>query len=284
MGDPYEITGRNGGDSETPETVIAFYPDGSRLLLIHNEYLPLAKPGDGLTSQAKLQLLDGRTASPLREPVTIKGRVTGAVFLQSGEILFARGDEVLSWPAGANEPSAAPVVEMKRILSIALSPDEKTLLTLGRDHGRLWDRKSRQPIGALLQLFDLVDFAPKEKSGMTEMHNAAFSPDGRIALTTAGREVRLWDSRTGEALGQPFPLGDLPMFGQTPRFVDRTHLLHPGRGIVWEKDLSWLLRDVSPAQVLSEAELFTRRKIKSDGALEIVPAAEWNAKRREEKL
>ena len=274
-GDPYEITGRSAGDSETPETVIAFSADGSRLLLVHNESIPAA--GFGFTLQAKLQLLDGRNGHALREPLTIKGRVTSAVFLRSGEILFAHDDEVLSWPAGANEPSAAPLVEMKRILSIALSPDEKTLLTAARDEGKLWDRKSRTPIGAL-QLFDLVDFAPKKRSGLTQVHNAAFSPDGRIALTTAGKEVQLWDSRTGEAVGQPFLLGDLPMFGQTPRFVEGAHLLSPGRGVILDKDLSWLLRDVSPEKILAEAQLFSRRKMRSDGAPEMIPAADWKAK------
>ena len=279
VGDSFEITGRNGGDSETPETVVAFSADGSRLLLVHNEFLPPAQPGGGLTAQAKLHLLDGRTGRALGEPLTIQGHTGGALFLRSGEILFAQENGVFSWPAGQSQPSEEPLVRMERILSLALSPDEKTLLTVARDEGRLWDLQSRQPIGVLLQVFDLVDFAPRKKSGMTEIHNAAFSPDGRIAVTTAGREVRLWDARTGESVGQPFPLGDSPMFGLTPRFVEGAHLLAPGRGVVWDKNLSWLLRDVSPEKILLEAQLLSRRQMRSDGAPEIIPAAEWKAKR-----
>ena len=126
--------------------------------------------------------------------------------------------------------------------------------------------KTGQPIGAVL-----------DKPGMTEIHNAAFSPDGRVALTTDQRTVRLWDPRTGEAIGPSFSLGDLPMFGQTPRFVDGGHLLYPGDSAVWDKDLSWLLRDVSPENVLSEAQLYSRRRVKPDGSLEIIPTAHWKA-------
>ena len=279
MGDPFEITGRNGGDSETPETVIAFSADASQLLLVHNEFLPPGQPGGGLTAQAKLCLLDGRSGRALRDPLTIERHVGWALFLRSGDILFARRDGVFRWPAGRSEPGAEPVVKRERILSLAVSPDEKTLLTVARDEAQLWDQKSGQPIGAPLQVFDLVDFAPRKKSGMTEIHNAAFSPDGRIAVTTAGREVRLWDARTGDSVGQPFPLGDVPMFGQTPRFVDGAHLLAPGRGVVWDKNLSWLLRDASPEQILLEAQLFSRRQMRSDGSPEIIPATAWKAKR-----
>jgi WD40 repeat protein len=128
--------------------------------------------------------------------------------------------------------------------------------------------KSREQIGAVL-----------DKPGMTEVHNAAFSPDGRVALTTDQRVVRLWDPRTGEAIGQPFSLGDRPMFAQPPRFVARGHLLSPGRSVIWDKDLSWLLRDVSPEKILSEAELFSRRQVRADGAPEIIPGAQWRALR-----
>lgn len=269
VGDPVEITGRSGGSSETPETVIAFAADGSRLLLAHNEFLASREPGGGLTAQTRLQVLDGRTGLPLGEPLTLKGHVSSAVFLRSGEILLAHDNEVLSWPMGRSEPGGDPFVKMERVLSIALSPDEKTLLTASRSSGRFWDVKSRQPIGAVL-----------DKPGMTEVHNAAFSPDGRVALTTDERVVRLWDPRTGEAIGQPFSLGDLPMFAQPPRFVDGAHLLAPGRSVIWDKDLSWLLRDVSPEKILSEAQLFSRRQVRADGAPEIIPAAEWKALRR----
>jgi WD40 repeat protein len=279
MGDPFEITGRSAGDSEMPETVIAFSADASRLLLVHNEFLPPAQPGSGLPAQAKLHLLDGRNGRALRDPLTIEQHVGWALFLRSGDILFARRDGVFSWPAGRSEPGPEPFVKRERILSLALSPDEKTLLTVARDEARLWDQKSGQPIGAPLQVFDLVDFAPRKKSGLTQIHNAAFSPDGRIAVTTAGREVRLWDARTSDSVGQPFPLGDRPMFGQTPRFVEGAHLLAPGRGVVWEKDISWLLRDASPGQILLEAQLFSRRQMRSDGSPEIIPATDWKAKR-----
>lgn len=268
-GDPVEITGRSGGSSETPETVIAFGVDGSPLLLVHNEFLSPREPGGGLTAQARLQLLDGRTGRALGESSTIKGHFTSAVFRRSGEILLAHQDEVLSWAVGKSAPEADPFVKMERILSIALSPDENTLLTASRSSGRFWDTQSRKPIGAVL-----------DKPGMTEVHNAVFSPDGRVALTTDQRVVRLWDPRTGEAIGQPFSLGDLPMFALPPRFVDGSHLLSPGRSVIWEKDLSWLLRDVSPEKILSEAELFSRRQVRADGAPEIIPGAQWRALRR----
>jgi hypothetical protein len=121
---------------------------------------------------------------------------------------------------------------------------------------------------------------PMQKEALTEVHNASFSPDGRLAVTSDGGVVRLWDSHTGDPIGQPFALGEFPLFGQSPRFADSTHLLAPERYVIREKDLSWLLRDASPETVLFEAQLFTHRQVKPDGEPGIIPSAQWEAMRR----
>lgn len=271
IGAPSEIAGDNRGDSEIPETIMAFAADSARLLLVSNESVQKAQPGSGLTAQATLKIFDARSGEPVTSSLTLQRHVPGALFLRSGAILLAGDDQVVRWLKGEGPPSTEPFVQMKRVLSIAVSLDENTLLTISRDNGRLWDLKTRQPIGPVL-----------EKRALTEQHTATFSPDGRLAVTIDGRVVRVWDSRTGEAFGESFLLGDNRLLGPTLRFVEG-HLSAVGRDGIWEKDISWLLRDISPVKVLSEAELFSRRRVSVGGVLELIPAAEWEALAKKQK-
>lgn len=265
IGRPSEIPGDNRGDSEIPETVMAFAADSSRLLLVSNESIQKGQPGSGLTARATLKMFDARSGEPVAAVLTLPRYVPGALFLRSDDILLAGGDQVVRWPTGAAQPSTEPFVQMKRVLAIAVTPDENTLLTISRDDGRLWDLKSRQPIGRVL-----------EKRALTEQHTATFTPTGRLAITVDGRVVRVWDARTGEAVGEPFLLGDNRLLGPTLRYVEG-HLLAVGRDGIWDKDISWLLRDISPRSLLSEAELFSRQRVGVGGVLESIPAAEWAA-------
>jgi WD40 repeat protein len=67
-----------------------------------------------------------------------------------------------------------------------LSPDNRTLLTLGKDYtARLWDTRTARPIAAL-------------RKGDERVVNCGFSPDGRTVFTDDQTSVaRFWDVPTG---------------------------------------------------------------------------------------
>jgi tetratricopeptide (TPR) repeat protein len=77
-------------------------------------------------------------------------------------------------------------------MSVAFSPDGKTLLTGSHDHtARLWDAASGEPIGQPLVHSRAV-------------WSVAFSPDGKTVLTgSQDRTARLWDAASGRPLGSP---------------------------------------------------------------------------------
>ena len=64
-----------------------------------------------------------------------------------------------------------------QVIALAISPDGKTIATVGRVTVRFWDAATGQPVGEVLRHTDLVT-------------DAAFGPDGR-SIVTANRNY-LW--------------------------------------------------------------------------------------------
>ncbi len=72
------------------------------------------------------------------------------------------------------------------VVFVTLSPDNQTLLTLGKDYtARLWDVRTARPIAVL-------------RKGDERVVNCGFSPDGRTVFTDDLTSVaRLWDAPSG---------------------------------------------------------------------------------------
>lgn len=80
------------------------------------------------------------------------------------------------------------------ISSLALSPDDRILVTAGRDHTvRLWDVATGREVRR---------FSGHEDQGYNDSPSAAFSPDGKIVAVGLGSSepICLWDAATGKKL------------------------------------------------------------------------------------
>ena len=75
-----------------------------------------------------------------------------------------------------------------RVVSVAFSPDDKTIATGSHDGtARLWDTGSGHSIGPPLVHQERVN-------------SVEFSPDGKDVITRTGRAIRRWNAATGEPI------------------------------------------------------------------------------------
>jgi WD40 repeat protein len=157
---------------------VAFSPDGTSFLL-------------GCGSGA--QMWDVATMKPRGRTIWHEGRVRVVAFSSDGKsILTASNDKTARlWNAATLAPTSRFYRQEGPIEGAAITPDGRTVLTAAGDYtAKAWalDTASR---GATA--------AEYEKPG----GSVAFSPDGRFFFTGGGREVHIWDSATGRAVGQP---------------------------------------------------------------------------------
>ncbi len=98
--------------------------------------------------------------------------------------------------AGQLHPLRAVLPHADAVAAVAFSPDGQTILTASGNRAELWDAASGRRLDR---------FFPHDK-----VSAVAFSPDGKFVLTGGagyGRlwEGRLWETATGEAIGQRLP-------------------------------------------------------------------------------
>jgi len=168
---------------------VACSPDGRRFATGSNPATRYA---------SELRLYDASTGRLRFPPLPNANWIAALAFRPDGEVLAA-GDYdglVRFWDTSTGRELGRPLPQGEMVRSLAYSPDGTVLAVgLASEKGkrgiRLWDTRTRQPIGDLLP----------GAEGRIE-----FRPDGRALLATdAGNSVktRLWDTTRGQALGDP---------------------------------------------------------------------------------
>jgi WD40 repeat protein len=133
------------------------------------------------------------------------------------------------WSTATGDPVGEPINAGKRVYHVIFSPDAATFLTLYP--ARLWDMRT----GKLI----LED--NKETLNLPE----SFSPDGKSVLIANGKTARLWNTRTGQPMGQPLEHdGEVgyAAFSPDAKLVvtsseKKAHLWHAASGIQFGKPL-----------------------------------------------
>lgn len=154
---------------------ISLSPDGKRILTA----------GDTTT-----QLWNIQTGLPERIFTAQAGHVYQAVFSTDGSQIFTKNENktVHIWNvARPNDPAKVLLQSKTPIQQIALSPDQKRLITLfEKGDITVWDAHTGAPINT---------FAAHTKY----VYSVGFSPDNRWVLTTSeDKTARLWNAKTGK--------------------------------------------------------------------------------------
>ncbi len=151
----------------------AFSPDGTRVL--------------STSQDGSVRVWDTETGKPLRH-FHIGSWVWVAIFSPDGRTAFAGSSQgkIRRWDLGSGEelPAFEGHKEGIGIRGLAISPDGRRLLS-GSDDGslRLWDVEKGEELHSI--------------STPNDLHDLAFSADGRLAIGRAGKTVLVTDGETG---------------------------------------------------------------------------------------
>jgi WD40 repeat protein len=152
---------------------LAFSPDGQTLASSHD-------------AELTIQLLDVEKHTLIGQPLTGGGTVA---FSRDGALLASAGTQLWEVRMHNSVPTAS-AEDSNEILTVAFAPDGNSLASGSRQGIRLWDVKTRRPVGQPLK-------------GQAVDH-LVFSPDGRtLAFGTGGDSIGLWDVLTRKAIGEP---------------------------------------------------------------------------------
>ncbi len=155
-----------------------------------------------------------------------KGPIRRIDLSSDGKSLLAMSNTFAQvWNLESRSPKGSPLTHAAspdgkpvRIWSAQFSPDGQFILTAGADgRAMIWSSATSEAIGIEFAHFDPVSMS----AGDADVRSAEFSPDGKRILTAGGRSLRLWDARTGQAIGGPL----------TQESQVRCAKFHPGGGM-----------------------------------------------------
>ncbi len=155
------------------------------------------------SERSVVQLWDAGTGRPIGPPCEHVGPdipygMPDLLFSPDGKTLAVRysfQNEVRLLNAGTGLPVSKPLEHQAMVVSMAFSPDGKTILTGSQDRtARLWDVATGQPLGEPMV----------HECGL---QSAAFCAGGTMILTRSEEGTAwLWQSLTDRPMGQPLEL------------------------------------------------------------------------------
>ena len=121
--------------------------------------------------------------------------VMAVTFSPDGKILATDTEfQAQLWDVATQRQTGKPIGAVAAghgVFRLAFSPDSKILATVGNPTIRLWNVATHQRIGTAMS------------AGATAAYGVAFSPSGRILVTTdTSGVIRLWDVATHQRIGK----------------------------------------------------------------------------------
>jgi WD40 repeat protein len=193
-----------------PVTCISFSIDGSKLLTA--------------TDDGKVRVWSAFTGQRLGEPIDERDQILGASFTPNGHILLGTSTGLLrSWTSPTVLPIGNTMHHDKAVQALALSPDEKIVLSGAADHQtRLWNLSTSRLIGNPM---------PNE----APVVGTAFAPDGKYFLTAAANRATVWETATREKTGKTFQTdGDIDCVAFNPEGQTFATATLNGEARFWE--------------------------------------------------
>jgi WD40 repeat protein len=167
------------GHSDFWVTALAFSPDGKTVL---------TGSGTGIA-----RLWDVATGKPLGPPLRHQRVVWAVGFSPDGKSFATAGTGGVArlWETATGKPLGAPLRHRDDVAALAFSPDGRTVLTASADRtARLWEVSTGKSLTT-----------PLPHDGY--VHTAVYSPNGKLVLTASPDQTgRLWDAGTGRLLGE----------------------------------------------------------------------------------
>jgi WD40 repeat protein len=168
---------------------VAFSPTGKILASLSNHQVPALKTSDWNTQHSFLTLWNLENGKEMRKFDIENGSDNGLAFSIDGKILATiKNSSVILLNVGTGKIYNLSD-HTDRVISIALSPDGKTLASGSSDKTvKLWNVETGQEIRTLGSHSDFV-------------RSIAFSPDGKtLASGSNDKTVKLWNVETGQEI------------------------------------------------------------------------------------